>query len=185
MLVPLSQVAARQDLVSPAPPSPTSSLTSEHTDNDDDDDGRGGGDDGNLTSDPSEAVRLLHQQLDELKEAPREQSKRRRSRRLQKKEVSSNLPSAGPPVTLAAPRTPGKRRGHHAHHHLGRRGRGRGDPPTDSQVSDSQQLQVTYDDPEGRRERAKILARIERSDLEKGCVPWHVCLCVCLHVLVC
>ena len=32
----------------------------------------------------------------------------------------------------------------------------------DSQVTDSQLLQVTYDDPEGRREKEKLLARIER-----------------------
>ena len=33
---------------------------------------------------------------------------------------------------------------------------------TDSQVTDSQLLQVTYDDPEGRREKEKLLARVER-----------------------
>ena len=32
----------------------------------------------------------------------------------------------------------------------------------DSQVTDSQLLQVTYDDPEGRKEKEKLLARVER-----------------------
>lgn len=32
----------------------------------------------------------------------------------------------------------------------------------DSQVSDSQLLQVTYDDPDGRREKEKLLNRIKR-----------------------
>ena len=39
----------------------------------------------------------------------------------------------------------------------------------DSQVTDSQLLQVTYDDPEGRKEKEKLLARVERCGLrEKG-----------------
>ena len=39
----------------------------------------------------------------------------------------------------------------------------------DSQVTDSQLLQVTYDDPEGRKEKEKLLARVERFGLrEKG-----------------
>ena len=32
----------------------------------------------------------------------------------------------------------------------------------DSQVSDSQVMQVTYDDPEGRRAKAKLLEKIQR-----------------------
>jgi hypothetical protein len=105
----------------------------------------------NLTSDTFEAMRDLHQQLEGLKEAPQEQPKRRRSRRLQTIEVD---PVAAVPPT--SPRTPSKRKGHR------RRGRKKEEPLMDSQVSDSQLVQVTYDDPEGRREKAKLMARIQR-----------------------
>ena len=37
----------------------------------------------------------------------------------------------------------------------------------DSQVSDSQLLQVTYDDPEGRKEKEKLLARVERFERKR------------------
>lgn len=117
--------------------------------------------DGNTTSDPSEAVRQLQQHLEELRGAQQEQSKRRRSRRLHNKDTKD------PPI-LPPTHSPRKGRGHHHHR---RRGRLREEQLTESQVSDSQLLQVTYDDPEGRREKAKLLARIQR--------------CVCCYVLVC
>ena len=109
-------------------------------------------DDTTSTSDPLEAMRDLHQQLEELREAPQEQLKRRQSRRLRRNEDKGR--GTAPPIS---PHMPGKRRTHRS-----RRVRGKEEPLMDSQVSDSQLLQVTYDDPEGRRERAKLLARIER-----------------------
>lgn len=104
-----------------------------------------------FTSDTSEAMRDLHQQLEDLKEAPQEQPKRRRSRRLQKRD---DEPVTSIPPT--SPHTPSKGKGRR------RRGRKKEEPLMDSQVSDSQLLQVTYDDPEGRREKAKLLAQIQR-----------------------
>ena len=102
---------------------------------------------------PSEAVRQLQQHLVELREAPQEKQ-RRRSRRLQKKETEEAPP---PPLPVEVPRhSPRKRSGRHARHSQERPG------PQDSAVSDSQVMQVTYDDPDGRRERAKLMAIIER-----------------------
>ena len=106
---------------------------------------------GKLTSDPSEAVRQLKQHLEELQEAPREHQKRRRSRRLQK--ALEDRPIVQP----STPRKGGRVRRTRLH------SQHKKDQLVESQISDSQLLQVTYDDPEGRREKAKLLARIERS----------------------
>ena len=103
------------------------------------------------TSDPSEAVRQLQQHLDELREAPQEQQLRRQSRRLREKD-SDHHPH--PPIRI-------KGRGRRARQREGVREK----HLLDSQVSDSQLMQVTYDDPEGRREKERVLARIKRCDL--------------------
>ena len=109
--------------------------------------------DENLTSDPLKAVRQLQQHLDELREAPREQQKKRRSRRLQEKDLKGD-PVIPPTSPVAHMKGRGRRN---------RRGRMKEEEQlTDSQISDSQLLQVTYDDPESRREKAKLLAQIER-----------------------
>jgi len=101
------------------------------------------------TSSTSEAMKQLQQQLDELREAPGEKQ-RRRSRRLQKKEVEA-LPLEGHQEP-----SPRKRHGRHDRRGQDRRGEGHGE------VSNSQGAQVIYDDPEGRREKAKLFARIEQ-----------------------
>lgn len=150
MLMPLSQAAAKLDHTPQlaAQPHPQLPVSTPQLQSHDDDD--------NLTSDPLEAMKQLHQHLEELREAPQDQQKRRRSRRLQKKECSDDPPTVVPPVS---PSTPGKRRPHQS-----RRGRGRAkeEQLLDSQISDSQLLQVIYDDPDGRREKEKLLARIRR-----------------------
>ena len=109
---------------------------------------------------PIEVAKQLQQHLDELREAPREQQRRRRSRRLAKN-GSEDAVGQLPPPPLPPPSShgsPGKGRSRR-----GRRVRRRKEEHlTDSQVTDSQLLQVTYDDPEGRREKEKLLARVER-----------------------
>ena len=107
---------------------------------------------------PIEVAKQLQQHLEELREAPREQQRRRRSRRLAKK-GSENTVGQLPPPLLPPPShaSPGKGRGRR-----GRRVRHKEEHLMDSQVSDSQLLQVTYDDPEGRKEKEKLLARVER-----------------------
>ncbi len=87
----------------------------------------------NSTSDPSAAMRDLQQQLEELKEAPQDHPKRRRSRRLQSKDEAPEL------AAVVAPRTPNKGK-------LSRRSRRaartKEEVLMDSQVSDSQLVQV-------------------------------------------
>ena len=106
---------------------------------------------------PLDVARQLQQHLEELRDAPKEQQRRRRSRRLMRRgSEDSGVP---PPPPLAPPShgSPGKGR-----HRRGRRTRRKEEHLMDSQVTDSQLLQVTYDDPEGRREKEKLLARVER-----------------------
>ena len=98
---------------------------------------------------PSEVARRMQQQLEEMREAPREQRKRR-SKRLMRLEEA-------PPPPPSHHRSPAPGRPKRS-----RRNRKKEEPLMDSQVSDSQLLQVTYDDPEGRREKAKLMAQIER-----------------------
>ena len=110
---------------------------------------------------PIEVAKQLQQHLEELREAPREQQRRRRSRRLAKKgseDAVGQLPP--PPLPPPSRGSPGKGRGRR-----GRRVRHKEEHLMDSQVTDSQLLQVTYDDPEGRKEKEKLLARVERFDL--------------------
>ena len=109
-------------------------------------------DNGSLTS---EAFRQLKQHLDELREAPQEKQ-RRRSRRLEKKESEEPPSLPRPAVSLQPRHSARKRHSRQSRHDREQRGQ------PDSQVTDSQVLQVTYDDPESRRQRAKLLARIER-----------------------
>lgn len=105
---------------------------------------------------PFDVARQLQQHLEELRDAPKEQQKRRRSRRLMRK--GSEDAAHPPPPLLPPPHgSPGKGRSRR-----GRRARRKEEHLMDSQVTDSQLLQVTYDDPEGRREKEKLLARIER-----------------------
>lgn len=101
------------------------------------------------TSKPSEVARRMQQQLEEMREAPREQRKRRSKRLMRLEEAPP------PPPSHHRSPAPGKPR-------RSRRNRKKEEPLMDSQVSDSQLLQVTYDDPEGRREKAKLMAQIER-----------------------
>ena len=105
---------------------------------------------------PYDVARQLQQHLDELRDAPREQQRRRRSRRLMKKGKEDGGPPPPPPLAPPTHSSPSK-----GHSRRGRRAR-RKEELMDSQVSDSQLLQVTYDDPEGRREKEKLLARVER-----------------------
>ena len=102
---------------------------------------------------PIEVAKQLQQHLEELREAPKEQQRRRRSRRLAKKGSEDAVGQLPPPSHAS----PGKGRGRR-----GRRVRRKEEHLMDSQVSDSQLLQVTYDDPEGRKEKEKLLARVER-----------------------
>ena len=114
---------------------------------------------------PFDVARQLQQQLEELRDAPREQQRRRRSRRLMRKgsEDAGQLPP--PPLAPPAQGSPGKGRTRR-----GRRTRRKEEHLMDSQITDSQLLQVTYDDPEGRREKQKLLARIERFVMLVSCV---------------
>ena len=105
---------------------------------------------------PYDVARQLQQQLDELRDAPREQQRRRRSRRLMKKGKDDGSHPPPPPLAPPSHGSPSK-----GHSRRGRRAR-RKEELMDSQVTDSQLLQVTYDDPEGRREKEKLLARVER-----------------------
>ena len=107
--------------------------------------------------DSSEAAKRLQEHLEQIKEAPNEQQKRRRSRRLINKE---DKPSNPPPTSHSSHphRSPDKK----GRSRRDRRGRWKDEQILDSQVSDSQLLQVTYDDPKGRKEKEKLLARIER-----------------------
>ena len=150
--MPLSQMLPKPDR--PATPPRLSPPLTSNPDNEEEEEG-----DAPL-SDPSEAMKQLHQHLEELREAPQEPTKRRRSRRLAKMEVTDPPAARIPP---ASPSTPGKGRVHHR----GRRERERVQL-LDSQVSDSQLLQVTYDDPDGRREKAKLLDRIKRLGGREG-----------------
>ena len=109
---------------------------------------------------PSEVARRIQQQLEEMRDAPREQKKRRSKRLMRQEEV--------PPVPPPHRRSPAAGRPRRS-----RRTRKKEEPLMDSQVSDSQLLQVTYDDPEGRREKAKLMAQIERywfSSVSSRCV---------------
>ena len=103
----------------------------------------------------SEAVKRLQEHLEQIKEAPMEQQKRRRSRRLlSKKDKSSNPPPAS---HLSHPHKSPTKKGQNRRD---RRGRRKDEQILESQVTDSQLLQVTYDD--GKKEREKLLARIQR-----------------------
>lgn len=106
---------------------------------------------------PIDVARQLQQQLEELRDAPREQQRRRRSRRLMRKGSEDAGQPPPPPLAPPAQGSPGKGRTRR-----GRRTRRKEEHLMDSQITDSQLLQVTYDDPEGRREKQKLLARIER-----------------------
>ncbi len=76
----------------------------------------------------AEVARMFQKQLEEIKDAPREQMRRRRSKRLLKKDEETSLP-------LRPPSRTGRNR-------RGRRGR-KEEELTESQVSDSQILQVS------------------------------------------
>ena len=92
--------------------------------------GKGEREEADLTS---EVVRKFQQQLEEIKVAPRE-ARRRKSRRLEQKEPEPVAPSLPPPRTRPSPALPSYRRS--------RRNRKKSEPLTDSQISDSQVLQV-------------------------------------------
>lgn len=105
----------------------------------------------------SEAAKRLQEHLEQITVAPIEQQRRRRSRRLLNKEDAANVP---PPAS------------HHLHSRKSphKKGRGRRDrrrrrkeeQVLESQVTDSQLHQVTYDNPKDRKEKEKLLARISR-----------------------
>ena len=122
-------------------------------------DGENGEPENRNGNDPSDVAWQLQQHLGEIKEAPKEQQKRRRSKRLMRTESDDSVQP--PPPSHRSPAASGKGRSQRL-----RRQRHKEEQLLDSQVSDSQLLQVTYDDPEGRREKAKLLARIERSVLQ-------------------
>ena len=141
-------------------PNPTEKPESDHSSNDSSEPTKTqqNEDQENENGIPIEVAKQLQQHLDELREAPREQQRRRRSRRLAKKgseDAVGQLPP--PPLPPPSHRSPGKGRGRR-----GRRVRRKEEHLMDSQVTDSQLLQVTYDDPEGRKEKEKLLARVER-----------------------
>ena len=98
----------------------------------------------------SEVARRLQQQLEEMKG-----DNQRRKRRTKRDGPAADLPPPPPPVSQRSPVAKARPR-------RGRKMKRREEPLTDSQVSDSQLLQVTYDDPEGRRAKAELLARIQR-----------------------
>ena len=88
----------------------------------------------------SEVVRKVQQQLDEIKVSSRD-TKRRKSRRLQRQDPELSAPPLPPP-----PLPPAPRQVHHHHQQEPRQRRSRRarkrDEITDSQKSDSQFLQV-------------------------------------------
>ncbi len=120
------------------------------------------------SSSASAAMKQLHQQLDELKDAPKEKE-RRRSRRLQQKESEVPPPSSSVAATshaVSQQPTPRKKPVRQSR-------RGQVKKELSSETGSSQMAQVIYDDPEGRREKAKLFARIERWGSGQDCV-WVV-----------
>ncbi|XP_064393637.1 DNA topoisomerase 2-binding protein 1-A-like isoform X3 [Halichondria panicea] len=107
----------------------------------------------------SEAAKRLQEHLEQIKEAPMDQHKKRRSRRLLGKEDKTNEapPPSHQPHHRKSPHKKGRSR-------RDRRGKRKEEQLLESQVTDSQLLQVTYDDPNGRKEREKLLAKIDRGD---------------------
>ncbi len=108
-------------------------------------------------TDDLEAAKHLPEHLKQIKEAPMDQHKKRRSRRLLGKEDKT---SDTPPLSHRSsygqsPHKKGQRRGD------GRRKR-KEEYLFDGQVTDSQLLQSTHDDPNGRKKREKVLDRIDR-----------------------
>jgi len=95
----------------------------------------------------SEAAKQLEEHLEQIQAAPSEQIKRRRSRRLLSKEETLEETNH-----RKSPSRKGRMR----------RGRRKEEQSIDSQVTDSQLLQVTYDDPTGRKERERLLAKVQR-----------------------
>lgn len=105
----------------------------------------------------SEAAKKLQEHLKQINEAPMDQVRRRRSRRLLKKgDKSTHTPQ--PLQPSHQPKSPHKK----GRSRRDRRGRRNKDQLLESQVTDSQLLQVTYDDPKGRKEREQLLATVER-----------------------
>ncbi len=105
----------------------------------------------------SEAAKRLQEHLEQIKEAPMDQHKKRRSRRLLRKEDKTS--DAPPPSHQSHHRKSPHKKGRSRRN---RRGKRKEEQLLESQVTDSQLLQVTYDDPNGRKEREKLLARIDR-----------------------
>lgn len=102
----------------------------------------------------SEAAKRLQEHLEQIKEAPTDQQKRRRSRRLLSKEDATTDPTLSSHPQKSLYKKGRSRRD--------RRGRRTEDQLLESQVTDSQLLQVTYDNPKDRKEKEKLLARIDR-----------------------
>ncbi len=105
----------------------------------------------------SQAAKHLPEHLKQIKEAPMDQHKKRRSRRLLGKEDKT---SDTPPLSHRSSygQSPHKKRQSRGDGH----GKVKEKQLLDRQVTDSQLLQATHDDPNSKKKREKPLAKIDR-----------------------